>query len=202
MANIDNPKGLQVVKHRFGVPLNAAVNPYYVPASYGTALFIGDPVVKTGTANTAIEAAGAEAFPIGYLPEINAASAAGVITGVMVGRRNIVGDFQNLHNPLSTEGIILVCDDPYVVFRVQEDSVGGSVAVASVGLNAEVALTAGDTVTGISKCELDSNTVNTTAGLALKILRIDPDHGNAVGNNADWQVIINDHTEISGADGI
>jgi len=32
---------------------NGAVNPYYIPAGYGTALFIGDPVIITGTANTA-----------------------------------------------------------------------------------------------------------------------------------------------------
>ena len=199
----DNPHGLDPIKHRLGAPLNAVVNPYYVPSSYGTALFIGDPVVKTGTSNTAVEAVGSEDYPAGYLPEINVASAAGVVTGVMVGKRNDVDALINKHNPASTEAIIMVCDDPNVVFRVQEDSVGGALAATDVGNNAEIALThAGNATTGISGAELDSSSAATTAGLALKILRLDGSHGNVIGNNADWQVIINDHTEVNGAAGI
>lgn len=200
----DNPHGLDPVKHKLGVPLAATVNPYYVPASYETALFIGDPVVKSGTANTAVVGAGAEAFPAGSLPEINVGNAAGANTGVILGKRNAVSNLVQKHNPADTEAVMLVCDDPFVVFRIQEDSVGGNIAIASVGLNADMILThAGDTTTGISGVELDSSSVNTTAGLACKILGMSPDQGATVpAANADWLVLLNDHSEMPGVAGL
>lgn len=208
MANVDSPFGLAYVKHRIGAPLNAVCNPYYVPSSYGTALFIGDPVVKTGTSNTGVFAAGAEEWLSGMLPEINLASAAGVVTGVMIGKRTNVNSLSNIHNPASTEAVIMVCDDPNVVWRIKEDSVGGALAATSVGLNAEIAVdVAGSATTGISGAELDSSSAASTAGLALKILRLsdhhDPSNGrNAIGADAKWDVLINDHTEENGVAGI
>ena len=72
MANTDPPKGLVPIKHRNGAPYNGAANPYYKPAGYATALFVGDVVVKTGTANTAAASApGLGDFNIATLPEIN-----------------------------------------------------------------------------------------------------------------------------------
>lgn len=209
MANTDNAHGLIPIKHRLGAPLNAVVNPYYVPASYGTAMFIGDPVVKTGTSNTATEAVGSEDYLAGMLPEVNVATAGGVISGVCVGKRNDVSDLETIHNPASTEAIVMVCDDPNVVFRIKEDSVGGALAATSVGLNADLILTvAGDAITGISGCELDSSTAATTAALNLKILRLSDVHDaganarNAIGADAKWDVIINEHTEVNGVAGI
>jgi len=68
MANIDAPFGLRPLRHRNGAPYNGAVNPYYIAGDVA-ALFIGDPVVKTGESNTAaitVPAAGispSERFP-------------------------------------------------------------------------------------------------------------------------------------------
>lgn len=198
----DNPHGLDPVKHKLGVPLSATVNPYYVPSTYETALFIGDPVVKSGTANTATVANGAEAYVAGNLPEANIGNVAGANTGVMVGRRNQVNDLITKYSPADTEDVVLVCDDPFMVFRAQEDSVGGNIAIASVGLNTNLILThAGDTTTGISGAELDSSEVATTAGLACKILRKDPVTA-APEANGDWHVLLNDHTEMPGVAGI
>ena len=75
MPNLNTPFGLKPIAHKSGAPYNGAATPYFVPASYATALFIGDPVVKTGTANTvAVERVGAGSWPIGSLPEINKAT--------------------------------------------------------------------------------------------------------------------------------
>ena len=70
MANTDSPFGLKPIRHRNGAPYNGAANPYYIPASYGTALVIGDPVIKSGTSNTAeVEAPGAaNSFPALFRP--------------------------------------------------------------------------------------------------------------------------------------
>ena len=103
MANADTPFGLRPVRHRNGAPYNGAVTAYYVPASYGTALFIGDAVTKTGTSNTVeVEAPGAGSFPVGTLPAVNktAAGDGNAITGVVVG---FAGDADDpIYNPAST----------------------------------------------------------------------------------------------------
>ena len=76
MANNDTPFGLRPLRHRNGAPYNGAANPYYIPSSYATALFIGDPVIITGTSNTsAVKVPGVGDFAPGTLPEINKAGA-------------------------------------------------------------------------------------------------------------------------------
>lgn len=208
MANIDNPSGLSLVKHKLGAPLSATVNPYYVPAAYGTALFVGDPVLKTGTANAAAVALGAEDYGIGMLPVVSVAAAGGKVSGVMVGKRANVNDLVKMHNPASTEAVVYVCDDPYVVFRIKEDSVGGALAITSVGLNADIALdVAGNATTGMSGAELDSSSAAAGADVQLKILRLSDCRSsngvrNVLGADAKWDVTINEHTEATNIAGV
>lgn len=204
MANVDAPFGLRPIRHRNGAPYTGAANPYYIPSSYGTALFIGDPVVKTGTSNTAeVDAPGAGKFNIGTLPEINKATAgdSNAITGVVVG---FMGDADDLlYNAASTERIALVCDDPDVVFEIQAD---GAIAAAQVGLNAVLIYTnAGDTDTGLSGAELDttSDVPAADASNQLTIQRVvNREDNEAASANTVCEVKINNHTEVHGAIGI
>ena len=89
MANADTPFGLRPIKHRNGAPYNGAMNPYYKAAGYGTALFVGDPVLKyTDGSNAAgVTAPGLGEFAIGTLPEVRLAPVTDntLITGVIVG---------------------------------------------------------------------------------------------------------------------
>lgn len=157
MANADTPFGLKPVRHMLGLPLNGAVKPYYIPASYGTALYIGDPVLKTGTANTAVvKAPGLGEFAIGTLPEINKATAgdANWISGVIIGFGADPNNLGRIYNPASTERIAWVNDDPWTVFEIQAD---GAIPATSIGLNAVLIYThGGSTVTGLSGVELDT----------------------------------------------
>jgi hypothetical protein len=68
-----------------------------------------------------------------------------------------------------TTGVISasVVDDPNQLFLIQADE---DVVQADIGLNANIAYTAGSTTTGLSATELDSSTVANTAGLVLKIV--------------------------------
>lgn len=201
MANNDTPFGLRPVKHRNGAAYNGAVNPYYIPSSYATALFVGDPVVKTGTSNTAV----VDDFGIGTLPEINKATAGdnNPITGVIVGFAPDPDNLGRIYNPASTERIAYVCDDPDVVFEIQAD---GAIAAAQVGLNAVLIYTnAGSTTTGLSGAELDttSDVPAADASNQLTIQRV----VNRVDNEAasaftKVEVKINNHTEAHGALGI
>lgn len=199
MANADTPFGLRPVRHRNGAPYNGAVTPYYIPASYGTALFIGDPVVVTGTANTAaVKAPGVGDFAPGTLQEINKATAAGgnYISGVIVGFAATPSDLSKQYNPASTERVALVADDPDLVFEVQEDGVGATLAATDMGLNADLVYThSGSTTTGRSGAELDISTKATTNTLQLKILRLVNRSDVELGVNGKLEVAINLHTQ-------
>lgn len=194
MANSDTPIGLRPIRHTSGAPYNGAYSEYYVPSTYATALFVGDPVIVTGTANTA----GYKGNEAGTLPEINKATAGGgaYISGVIVGFEPLPGDLTKTYNPASTERIVYVADNPHLVFEIQEDGDTTPLAATSVSNNADLIYThSGSTATGKSGAELDSSTINTTATLQLKVRRMVNRVNNAIGEFAKWEVIINLHTE-------
>jgi hypothetical protein len=202
MANSNTPKGLVPIKNNGG---ELDVNFYYIPASYGTALFIGDPVVKTGTSNTANVVAGQREFAAGSLPEINKATAGddNPITGVVVGFLTNFDNTSRNYNPASTEAIAIVADRPDQRFEIQEETAGTALAATSVGLNANLVYAeSGSTVTGISGAELDTSTPATTGTFQLKILRLVDRADNAIGQHAKWEVKINRHSDANAVVGI
>lgn len=206
MANENRPFGLKPVRHKSGAPYNGAVNPYYIPSSYATALFIGDPVVKTGTANTAeVQVPGGGKFNIGTLPEINKTAAGDVvgntqrITGVIVGFAALPTDLSKNYNPASTARVAYVCDDPDIVFEIQAD---GAIPATSIGLNAVLKHGTGNTTTGLSATVLDSGTTTAPSADAsnqLLILRAaNREDNDTTLAYAKVEVMINAHTEGTG----
>lgn len=206
MANNNAPFGLRPIRHKSGAAYNGAVNPYYIPSSYGTALYIGDAVVKTGTANTAaVSAPGAGRFNIGTLPEINKAAAGDVagntqrITGAIVAFAALPTDLTKQYNPASTERIAYVCDDPDVVFEIQAD---GPIPATSIGLNAVLIYTqTGSAITGLSGAELDttSDVPAADASNQLLIVRaVNREDNDTTLTRARVEVLINAHTEGQG----
>lgn len=198
MANSNSPFGLKPVRHLLGLPMNGSVQPMYIPAGYGTALFIGDPVLKTANgSNTArLFAPGVGEFAIGTLPEINkaAAGAAARITGVIVAFAALPNDLTKVHNPASTERIAFVNVDPFTVFEIQAD---GAIPAADMGLNANLIFTqAGSAFTGLSGVELNSATQAADVTFQLMIQkavnRVDND---TTITRAKVEVLINLHTE-------
>jgi hypothetical protein len=162
---------------------------YFVPASDGTAMGAGDLVKLAGSASTD-----------GYATVAQAAAGNPAI-GVVVG---FVNDYTNLNNPgsyraASTARYVLVCDSPDVVYEVQEDAVGGALAVADIGLNADSIVAAASSTTGQSGMQLDTSTKATTATLQLKILGFVNRPDNEIGSaNAKVWVTINNHQLASG----
>jgi hypothetical protein len=204
MANADTPFGLRPIKHRNGAPYNGAVNAYYVPDDYATALFVGDPVVKVGTSNAAaVEAPGAGSFGIGTLPSINKAAAGTTnrITGVIVGFAPDPNGLERIYNPASTERVVYVCDDPDVIFEAQVD---GTLTADMIGLNAVLVYTnAGSTTTGRSGAEISIGTAPaTTVGFQVNLLRVVNRVDNELGEFAKVEVRINTHTETNAVTGI
>lgn len=202
MANVDTPFGLRPIRHRNGAPYNGAVNPYYVPSTYATAMFIGDAVLKTGTSNTAeVSAPGAGKFAIGTLPEINVITVgdANWITGVIVGFAANPDNLTQQYKPASQERIVYVCDDPDVIYEVQAD---GAIPAASVSLNAVLIAThSGSTSTGYSGMELDttSDVPAADASNQLLIMRaVNREDNDTTLTHAKVEVLISLHTEAHG----
>ena len=206
MANTDTPFGLKPIRHKSGAPYNGAFSCYYLPAGTAGSYFIGDPVIKTSTANAvAASGPGAGTFPIGTLPEIVKATVGTTnrITGVIVGFAPDPDGLGRIYRPASTARVVYVADDPDLVFEIQAD---GTVAVTDIGLNAVLIYTnAGDTNTGRSGAELDTGTTTamaTTVGFQLAIHRLVNRPDNEIGAFAKLEVTINTHTEVNASTGI
>ena len=161
MANVNRSFGARPVKHLNGSPYNGQANIYELPAADSSVVMVGDFVVLS-------DQAAADRYPA---IERAGSGSATVIVGSVVG---FVIDATALNTPqhraASTKRYALVADSPDLLFEMQEDSVGGAIALASTGLNVEFTLTAGSTTTGNSGMEIDSSSVATTATLPLQIM--------------------------------
>lgn len=192
MANSNAPTGLTPRRYRNGSPWMGAIRTYYVPATDATAIYIGDPVIIAGGADTA-------GVPTATLAT---AGATNRITGVCVGIRP--GGNRTLIPPryraASVAEYILVADDPALLFEGQEDSVGGALTAASTDLNIDLVSGAGSAFTGQSGWQLDSSTAAVGATLQMRLVELQRRADNEFGANAKWLVAINLPTE-TGAPG-
>ena len=189
MANVDSAFGLRPVRYLGGAPYNGACNTYIAPASYATNMFIGDPVVVTGTSVSGTSGGSYQVVAVAT------AGATNQITGVIVGFGPTPGIVSTGYGAASTLREVYVADDPSLLFEIQEDSTGGSVALASAGLNANLASGTGSTYTKKSGWELDSSTAAADATYQVTIRNaIDRIDNTAADTNAKYLVTINLHT--------
>jgi len=196
MANANLPKGLVPIRYLNGSPWNGAVTTYY--ATGGTDIFVGDALALSGGAGAAglvINGQDCEG-----MPAVTPVAAGANILGVCVGIVPSVATDALFY--ASGDRLVLVVDDPNVIFRIQEDAVANSVEAAAIGNNFDLVATAGSTTTGVSAMTLDSSDTSGTATAQLRVLRLS-DLGpgkntiattSAAGQYATFDVIINEHT--------
>lgn len=184
MANDDAARGFVPARNAYGGVTTGGIQRFYVAAGESNNIFINDPVDLSGTG----DAAGVPGVVLAT------AGSGGYVVGVVVGFENLTSDnLSKTYRPASTAGYLLVNTDPDMEYIIQEDSVGGALAVADIGLNADFIIGTGSTTTGISATELDSSTKATTATLQCRILGLDNAPDNDVGANARWRVKFNLH---------
>jgi hypothetical protein len=196
MANPNRPSGFIPVKNLNGAPWNGQANLYSIAASYGTALYIGDPVISSGTADT------------NGVPGIALAAATGAIRGVIVGLgtsgsvnagEGLMANVNNLnliYRPASDPAVwyAMVVDDPNVIFEIQEHAGTQQLAATETGLNQVPYLAAGNGfVSGWLLASYTDATPATTATLPLRLLGLVRRQDNAFGAYAKWLVQINVH---------
>lgn len=152
MANLSAANGLSPVRHLKGGVIR--VEQMSIASGYGTALYLGDAVRSTGTADN-----------------IQIATAAADVVGVFAGCQYVAADGEvkfSRHWPASTatlgsaDAIAWVYTDPDIVFRAQITTV----AAADIGTFADLVLGAGNAATGIS-----GHTV-VLGGDQLRVLRL------------------------------
>lgn len=189
MANTNAPRGLVPLRDAASRPTNGGVEQFFVPATDSTALYIGDPVVKGGTAD-----------PATGLSTVTRASAGGPITGVVQGfapdgTTNMAG-----YRAASTAAYVLVNTDAGQLYEIQDTA--GTIAAADVGLNANMTINAGNAYSKRSGVVLDASTKATTSTLALKIIGLRQIPNNDFGAYAKVLVKINSTTEATASAGV
>jgi len=191
MANSNKPFGLVPVRSLTTGKNTGRVSRYRKEAS--VILGVGDPVVLTGTSSII----GTNGALQDGIPLVTRATAGGLTTGVVVGFEfdlALPGPAHNAkHMAAADKGMVLVCDDPYMVFEIQEDSDASSVAVTDIGEAADYATIGNaDTTLGLSTVVLDSSNAGT--GDNLQILAMADRVGNELGAYTVFEVLINEHT--------
>jgi hypothetical protein len=197
MVNANTPRGLIPLRRATGEPYNGAANIYYVPAAYGTAIYVGDPIhIVTATGDgSGIPGVGIPTAGNGTDTGIATYGLIGSMVGIVSGGEPIIGITRDLpvYHPASTAGYILVSDDPDMLYMVQENGNMGTGAVGSVagpGKNVDLVSGTGSTVTGYSGWVLGSASLSVNA-LQMRVLRMLQQADNALGTNAKWLCRIN-----------
>ncbi len=200
MANVNRPSGYTPVGYLNGAAWNGQARIYSIIATYGTALYIGDPVVSSSTA---------DAYGVSG---INIGGETGALRGVIVGLYDsgsasavmgppTAGTITNntlIYRPASHANVwyAAVVDDPNVIFEVQEESNGTALAATDVGLNQIGATGSGNGyISGWQLSSATGATPNTTNTLQLRLLGLasKPAGTNVFGAYAKWLVQINVH---------
>ncbi len=196
MANNNSPRGLVPYRNIYDAYMTGGLGLYYIPSTEGSNIFIGDPLIPTGASDAygipavTLATAGATNLTIGPMVSI---APGGPNTKVLP----VTRDLPVYHAASSAAEYILVAHDPNELFWIQEDSVGGSITVATAGMkNADmIAGAGGSTTTGYSSWMLDSNTAAAASPtLQLRIVRLLMEDDNTGGiSYAKWLVKINLH---------
>lgn len=184
MANANAPSGLNPVRYLSGAPYNGAFNIYSVAAAYGTAIYVGDPVVDIGTSQTNADGS--------ITKDVQLAATTDVMTGVVVAVLPVTRS-STVYREASTYRLLAVADDPNLLFEVQEGTGGTALTANDAGLNISFAAGTGSTTTGKSGLTIDNATEATTNTLALKIITPVNRPDNAIGDSCKWLVRINRH---------
>jgi hypothetical protein len=195
MANANVARGLIPYAMLWGQKYNGSFNTYFVPASYGTALFVGDPVDIVSSSN---DANGIPAVQLGVVGSPLLGVVVGIINGGDMGNINAVTRDLPVYHPASTAQYLAVCDDPNVLYEIQDDASSQATAPKLfAGKNASLVTGSGSTVTGYSGWQMAASTVATTNTLDLKIMRPLQQPDNTIGTaantnmNAKWLVKLN-----------
>lgn len=155
---------------------------YSIASGYGTDIFTGDPVKRTGTGDSKGR------------PGIEIATP-GAVVGVFAGCSYVNAQGEQVFSPywpastVATDIVAHVYDNPETIFAVQCD---GAFAATDIANKADFQSAAGNTRTGLSGYMLDSSNIGT--GDCMNILGLDTAaEPNEIGDYADVLIKFKEH---------
>lgn len=174
MANLNNPFGLRPVNGLSGQPYTGGARIYSVPSGDSTAIYIGDCVKIVGTG---------QIINGSPFEDVARAASGDVMCGVVIG---VLPDTRDslIYRAASTQRRVLVADDPHILFACQQANTGTPFTVNDIGLNTNLTMTAGSTVTGFSGVVLDNTAGATTNTLDVKLVGMVDRPDNDIGSSA------------------
>ena len=179
MANKDSAFGLRAIGKVGQNRDNQGLSEYGIAAS-SDAIYQNDPIMMAATGKIVVGAA--------------ASVLLGSLNGVFfTDATTSKPTYANHLNGSNTASDIVgfVSDDPYERFEIQSDA---ALAVAEIGLNADIVYAAGSTPNFVSKVELDHSDLKTaTAQLRVIGISKDPENNEAGAADTNAVVIINEH---------
>lgn len=121
--------GFRPIQDRSGHPYTGKIETYAVDAAHATLLAPGDLVIETGNLDAS-----------SGLSEVDAASAAGLITGVIVSVDFNMSNLERKGLPALESGTVKVANDKDMLLEAETS--GGTFALNDVGGNLDVVVTA------------------------------------------------------------
>ena len=186
MANKDAAFGLKPIGKIGQNADNQGLTEYLIADNYASAIYQGDPV--KAVAGGTVEVAAAENTNL-----------VGVFWGQFITKDPTTGKptYRNYYtqtNVANGEEIrAFVYDDPYERFEIQSNNASASAATDVFEL-ADIEYTAGSTINGVSKVELDDSTfVTTSAQLQVVGVSKDIENNDLTSANVNFVVRINEH---------
>lgn len=182
MANANAPRGLIPVSNMAGAPYNGATRQFIHAVGDTQAIYVGDLVTATGTSVFVNVGGSVQSFPIAAQFVTG-----GIQDGVCIGVDLVTRD-SPVYAPASTQVVITVAVDPEILCLVQDVNSGTPLTANDVGLNCDIVVNQGSTITGYSAMALNNTTEAGTNTLDVKImgqyLSPENDLGTAVGTGA------------------
>lgn len=188
MANQDRPTGARVIGGKSGYYEGQLVL-MNIPSTDSTGdTFVNDIVSILG---------GADANGI---PTCKQAAVGGTPCGIIVAMEPLYSNLELKYRVDDTSRYVWVNTDPNVLFEMQYE---GTFTAAQVGLNAEITVGSGSTLSGLSAMEVEATTPATTSTFILHIEGLAQREDNAIGEFAKLICSFNVHQYGSvGVDGV
>ena len=179
MANKDAAFGLKAIGKVGQNRDNQGLSEYGIAAS-STAIYQGDPIMMAAIGKIVVGTAAAV-----LLGSLNGVFFTDATTSKPTYANHLNG------SNTATDIVGFVSDDPYERFEIQSDA---ALAVAEIGMNADIVYAAGSSPNYVSKVELDHSDLKTaTAQLRVIGISKDPDNNEAGAADTNAVVIINEH---------
>lgn len=186
MSNKNNPRGLIPLTTPQG---DVVADVYSITDDYASDMFNNDPVVKVAGGGIEIATTGSGNYVLGS------------VSGFM----DETGTPQCYYKADSTAGwTAIVTDSPDQLYVMQENTVSGvsDIALADRGRNIDLVTGTGNTSTGLSKYEINPDTMSVETTGQMRIIRKSEEINNELGDDCNWVLKINYHQNSDNTEGI